>query len=176
MSRGTDTADSRRARLGGFLRRHLRPLVLGLAALLMIGGIASTAHALSSTGPDPHAGQVATRAVLSAQASAASSSLDAAHRSLASAIGAPDPDRVARDSAAARAAAARRLAPAAVIRWRATVIGTDGTVWRYTATATTARGASLVAWSTDASGRVTGLTLTPASDPSAIPSPTSTPS
>lgn len=189
-----------------WLRAHLRPVILIGAGLVMIAGLAVLSHGLVATGLDPHASSIAQRKELSVTASSASARLAADHARLASAIGAPDPVRVARDIAVVHTTLAAWAGSGAVTpdvtgdfpgQWRgirpdqlklagldARVTGVAGQDFTYAATArfvplhkgTNSIRTVALTWRADAAGHVSGLAADLAATPVTSITPTVSPS
>lgn len=189
-----------------WLRAHLRPVILIGAGLVMIAGLAVLSHGLVATGLDPHASSIAQRKELSVTASSASARLAADHARLASAIGAPDPVRVARDTAVVHTTLAAWAGSGAVTpdvtgdfpgQWRgirpdqlklvgldARVTGVAGQDFTYAATArfvplhkgTNSIRTVALTWRADAAGHVSGLAADLAATPVTSITPTVSPS
>ena len=189
-----------------WLRAHLRPVILIGAGLVMIVGLGVLSHGLVATGLDPHASSIAQRKELSVTASSASARLAADHARLASAIGAPDPVRVARDTAVVHTTLASWAGSGAVTpdvtgdfpgQWRgirpdqlklagldARVTGVAGQDFTYAATArfvplhqgTNSIRTVALTWRADAAGHVSGLAADLAATPVTSITPTVSPS
>lgn len=189
-----------------WLRAHLRPVILIGAGLVMIAGLGVLSHGLVATGSDPHASSIAQRKELSVTASSASARLAADHARLASAIGAPDPVRVARDTAVVHTTLAAWAGSGAVTpdvtgdfpgQWRgirpdqlklagldARVTGVAGQDLTYAATArfvplhkgTNSIRTVALTWRADAAGHVSGLAADLAVTPVTSITPTASPS